>query len=197
VVKQVYCVKRDGRKSATSDLISNEKEPIKMLTLATKGNETSKSSAKSEEKRLRVHELKQELPLLQTKSQSGRLFGLSYWQKKKLHKLSAQELEKRNMAWVPKGSTVNKNNEQTSIARSAAKVKKEKSECYEQPNRRLAHQNLRFKHYPYSSTTSLRPMTWDSSSGMIGYPPWAYFDPWMQYNFLHHARVLPHHHAFD
>ena len=41
VVKQVYRVKRDGRKSATSDLISNEKEPIKVLTLATKGNEQS------------------------------------------------------------------------------------------------------------------------------------------------------------
>ena len=37
VVKQVYCVKRDGRKCATSDLISNNKEPIKVLTLATKG----------------------------------------------------------------------------------------------------------------------------------------------------------------
>ena len=32
VVKQVYRVKRDGRKSATSDLISNEKEPMKVLT---------------------------------------------------------------------------------------------------------------------------------------------------------------------
>ena len=40
MVKQVYRVKRDGHKSATSDLISNEKEPIKVLTLATKGNET-------------------------------------------------------------------------------------------------------------------------------------------------------------
>ena len=29
VVKQVYRVKRDGRKCATSDLISNNKEPLK------------------------------------------------------------------------------------------------------------------------------------------------------------------------
>ena len=71
VVKQVYRVKRDGRKCATSDLISNNKEPIKVLTLATKGNEASQSSAKSEGKKLRVHKVKQELPLLQTKSQSG------------------------------------------------------------------------------------------------------------------------------
>ena len=102
VVKQVYRVKRDGRKSATSDMISGEKEPSKVLTLATKGNEASQSSAKSEGKKLRVHKIKQELPLLQTKSQPGCPLGLSYWQKKKLQKLSAQELEKRNMAWVPK-----------------------------------------------------------------------------------------------
>lgn len=89
VVKQVYRVKRDGRKSATSDLISNKKEPIKVLTLATKGNEASQSSAKSEDKKLRVHKVKQELPLLQTKSQWRCPLGLLYWQKKELQKLSA------------------------------------------------------------------------------------------------------------
>ena len=92
VAKKVYRVKRYVHKSAASDLISNEKEPLKMLTLATKGNETSQSSAKSKEKKLRVHKVKQELPLLQTKSHSGCPLGLSYWQKKKLQKLSAQEL---------------------------------------------------------------------------------------------------------
>ena len=74
-------------------MISNEKEPIKVLTLATKGNESSQSSAKSEDKKLRVHKVKQELPLLQTKSQSRCPLGLLYWQNKKLQKLSAQELE--------------------------------------------------------------------------------------------------------
>ena len=91
VVKQVYRVKRDGRKSATSDLISNEKEPINVLTLATKDNETKQPniesrSAKSEEKKLRVHYVKQELPLLQTKSQPGCPLDLSYWQKKEIMK---------------------------------------------------------------------------------------------------------------
>src|SRR3990170_5347058 len=56
VIKQVYRVKRDGRKCATSDLISNNKEPIKVLTLATKGNEVKQSidknqSTKSEKKK--------------------------------------------------------------------------------------------------------------------------------------------------
>mgnify|MGYP007017564297 FL=1 len=200
VVKQVYRVKRDGRKCATSDLISNNKEPIKVLTLATKGKEVKQSidknqSAKSEEKKLRVHKAKKELPLVKTESQPRCPLGLSYWQKKKLQKLSAQELEERNMAWVPKGSAQNKNYVQASITRSAAKVKKEKSENYEGPSRRFQH--LRSTHYPYSSTMPLTPMPWNSSSGMIGNPQWAYFNPWMQYNFLHHERVLPSHYTFD
>ena len=80
VVEQIYRVKRDGRKSATSDMISNEKEPIKVLTLATKGNETKQpimesQSAKSEEKKLRVHKVKIE-------SQPRCPLSLSYWQKR-------------------------------------------------------------------------------------------------------------------
>ena len=71
MVKQVYRVKRDGRKSATSELISNEKEPIDVLTLAIKGNETKQpitesQSAKSEENKLRVHKAKKELLLVKT-----------------------------------------------------------------------------------------------------------------------------------
>ena len=115
-----------------------------MLTLATKGKEVKQSidknqSAKSEEKKLRVHKAQKELPLVETKSQSRCSLGLSYWQKKKLQKLSAQELEERNMAWVPKGSAQNKNYVQASITRSATKVKKEKSENYEGPSRRFQH----------------------------------------------------------
>ena len=73
MVKQVYRVKKDGRQCATSDLISNNKEPIKVLTLATKGKEVKQSidknqSAKSEEKKLRVHKAQKELPLVETKS---------------------------------------------------------------------------------------------------------------------------------
>ena len=63
-------MKRDGRKCATSDLISNNKEPIKVLTLATKGKEVKQSidqnqSPKSEEKKLRVHKAQKELPLVE------------------------------------------------------------------------------------------------------------------------------------
>ena len=86
---------------------------------------------------------------------------------------------------------------QDSVAISATKVKKEKSASFEQPSRGFAHQNLWFKQHPYSSTMSLMHMPSNSSSGMTGYPPWTYFDPWMQYNFLHHERVLPNHYMFD
>ena len=173
MVKQVYRVKRDGRKCATSDLISNNKEPIKVLKLATKGNKTKQpiiesQSAKSEEKKLRVHKAKKEFPLVKTESQPRCPLGLSYWQKKKLQKLSAQELEKRNMAWVPEGNNQNKSDVQGSIARSATKVKKKKSENYERPSRRF--QSPQCTHYPHSPTMLFMPMAWNSSSGMTGYP---------------------------
>ena len=62
-------MERDGRKCATLDLMSNNKEPIKVLTLATKGKEVKQSidknqSAKSEENKLRVHKGQKELPLV-------------------------------------------------------------------------------------------------------------------------------------
>ena len=157
-----------------------------MLTLATKGNETKQpiiesQSAKSEEKKLRVHKAKKELALVETKSQSRCSLRLSYWQKKKLQNLSAQELKKKNMAWVPKKINQDKNDVHASIATSTIKVKKEKNESNKQLSRRCAsqHQNLRLAHHPFSSTMPLMPLPWNSSTGMISYPPWTYFDPWM------------------
>ena len=96
---------------------------------------------------------------------------------------------------VPKVSTQNKNGVQASIAISVTKVKKEKSENYERPSRRF--QRLRCTHYPHSPTMPLMPITWNSSSGMTDYPPWTYFDPWMQYHFLCREMVLPNHYTFD
>ena len=37
------------------------------------------------------------------------LLGLLNWQRKKLHKLSAQELKEKGMAWLPKGSIQTQN----------------------------------------------------------------------------------------
>ena len=169
-----------------------------MLTMATKGNELKQSivesqSAKSEENKLRVHKAQKELPLVETKSKSRCSLGLSYWQKKELQNLSAQELRKRNMAWVPKRINQNKNDVHASIATSTIKMKKENDGSNKQLSRRCAsqHQNLRLAHHPCFSTIPLMPLPWNSSSGMINYPPWIYFDPWKRHNFLHHERVLP------
>ncbi|SPT19816.1 unnamed protein product [Triticum aestivum] len=102
------------------------------------------------------------------------------------------------MAWVPKRSSQNKNDVQPSISTSVTKVKKEKDGSQKQLSRRFAspHQNLRLAHHPYSSTIPLMPLPWNSSSGMINYPPWIYFDSWKRHNFLHHERVLPNLYTF-
>ena len=138
------------------------------------------------------------MPLLQTKSQPGCPLGLSYCQKKELQKLSAQELKKKNMAWVPKKINQDKNDVHASVATSTIKVKKVNNERNKQLSRRCTsqHQNLRLAHHPFSSTMSLMPLPWNSSLGMINYPPLIYFDPWMQHNFLYHERVLPNYHRF-
>ena len=148
-------------------------------------------SAKSEEKKLRVHKVK-------TESQPRCPLGLSYWQKKKLQNLSAQELKKKNMAWVPKKINQDKNDVHASVATSTIKMKKENDGSNKQLSRRCAsqHQNLRLAHHPFSSTMPLMPLPWNSSTGMISYPPWTYFDPWMQHNFLYDDRVLPNHYTF-
>ena len=174
-----------------------------MLTLATKDKEVKQSidknqSAKSEEKRLRVHKVQNVLPLVETKSQPTCPLGLSYWQKKELQNLSAQQLRKKNMAWIPKKTNHNKNDLHASIAISTIKVKKEKNGSNKQLSRRCAsqHQNLRLAHHSFSSTMPLMPLPWNSSLGMINSPPWIYFDPWMQHNFLYHERVLPNYYTY-
>ena len=70
-----------------------------VLTLPTKGNETKQpiiesQSAKSEEKKLRVHKAKKELPLVKTESQPRCQLGLSYWQKKNYKNLVHKNLKK-------------------------------------------------------------------------------------------------------
>lgn len=103
------------------------------------------------------------------------------------------------MAWVPKRSSQNKNDVQPSIATRVTKVKEEKDGSEKQLSRRCAssNQNLRLARHPYSSNMPLMSLPWNSSPGMNGYVPWAYFHPWMQYNFLYHERVLPNHYIFD
>jgi hypothetical protein len=53
--------------------------------------------AKSEQRKLELPKIKIELPLFKSKSQPRCPLGLSSWQKKKLQKLSEQELKKKKM----------------------------------------------------------------------------------------------------
>jgi len=114
-----------------------------------------------------------------------------------LKKLGAQELEKMSMAWVPKKSNQTKNDVRAPVATSSTKVKKEKVSHKILSRRFLSTKNdLRLAHHLYSSTMPLTSLPWNSSPGMIGYPPWAYFYPWMQYDFLHHEGVSPNQYTF-
>ena len=120
VIKQVYKVKKDGRKCATSDSVSSNKDPVK-LTLAIKGKEMKQlvvedQSAKSERK---VPKFKEELPRQKPKLQPGFPLSLSSWQERKLQRLSVEELKKKNMAWIPKESCKVNNDVQTSVARKS------------------------------------------------------------------------------
>ena len=101
------------------------------------------------------------------------------------------------MAWVPKRVIPNKNDVHASIATRVTKVKEEKDGSKKQLSRRYAssHQNMLVRH-PYSSNMPSMSLPWNSSPSMINYPPWIYFDPWMQHNFLYDDRVLPNHYIF-
>jgi hypothetical protein len=104
-------VKRDGRKDKSSDLNSVNKKPINVLSASAtngKGKEKSSihsSSAKSEQKEVKRLKNKRGALLSKIEAKSSHPLGLSNWQKKELQKLSARELRKKGMAWIPKGST--------------------------------------------------------------------------------------------
>ncbi|TVT97876.1 hypothetical protein EJB05_56855, partial [Eragrostis curvula] len=110
VVKQVYRVKRDGRKDKSSDLSSSDKKLNNVVKIsATSGKKMKQSvanmsSAKSEQKKLKVLNIKEELPWSKIEVKPIYPIGSSSWTRKKLQSLSAEELKKKNMAWVPKGS---------------------------------------------------------------------------------------------
>jgi hypothetical protein len=108
VVKQVYRVKYDGRKDKSLDLNSTIE---KLITLPKNsvidGKEVGKSSinilgAKSEQKKMRVPKVKNDLPLSKIEIKPICSTSLPKWQEKKLQKLSAEKLKEKGLAWVPK-----------------------------------------------------------------------------------------------
>jgi hypothetical protein len=110
VVKQVYCVKYDGRKDKSLDLNSTIEKPITLLkNSANDGKEVEKSSidvvgAKFEQKKMKVPKSKKELPLSKIEVKLTCSIGFTKVARKKLQKLSAEKLREEGFAWVPKGS---------------------------------------------------------------------------------------------
>ena len=106
VIKQVYRVKKDGRKCAVLESTPNIEKPAE-LTLATKGKEVKRVTfrdplVKSKQDKLKMPNIKKDMPLCETEPEPRCPLGLSHWRERKLHRLRAEELKKRNMAWVPK-----------------------------------------------------------------------------------------------
>lgn len=202
VVKQVYQVKKDNRKSDVSDSILSNKELVNLI-LATNDKEMKQVTvearcAKSEQVKLKVPKAKEQTPPCKIKSQPGCSLGLRSWQERKLKRLSAEKLKRKNMAWVPKEEPQGKEDVQVPIARIATRMKEEKTEAGKRSSKNFLSYNKRFRsaQHTYYSAMSFMPMPCSISSGMISYPPWSYFNPWMHYNSLHHQRVLPNRYSF-
>uniref|UniRef100_A0A0D9XCU2 Uncharacterized protein n=1 Tax=Leersia perrieri TaxID=77586 RepID=A0A0D9XCU2_9ORYZ len=77
------------------------------------------------------------LPIPKIEKQPRHPLGLSNWQKRKLEKLSAQELKKRSMAWVPK-RRIQFQGKDDANAEGVAKTKESKQTCGELLSQRFA-----------------------------------------------------------
>jgi len=181
VVKQVYVVKKDNRKGKGSDLNSYVAKPNKVLDTSASSAKTVEKSAsnivgtKSEPRNFNVPNVDKDVLLSKTKSQPRSSLGLSNWHKKKLEKLSACELKKRNMTWVPKGSSQAQSKDgaraKSEMDASKKKAAKISTEMFA-PN----HQSYWSSHHPYFSVV---PHIGMSCQGMFSYPSWHYFNPYM------------------
>jgi len=150
-----------------------------LKNLAIDGKEVRKSSiniigATSEQKKVRVSKIKEDLMLSKTEIKPIFSIGLPKWQENKLQKLSAEKLKGKGLAWVSKASIqAQKDDVQESGATKAKERRRFKKQL---PSWRFApnHQNYWSWHHPYSLPM---PM-WNSFPGMHGYPLASYFDPW-------------------
>jgi hypothetical protein len=117
---------------------------------------------------------------------------LSHSQKRRLQKLSEQELKEMNMAWVPKGiiQIRDMDDGRASIPMEATGAEK-KGVKKQLLSQRLALDNyyLGPSYHPYSLAMPLGPMSWSPFSGMSGYPSWSYYNPWMQSSY--HGGISP------
>jgi hypothetical protein len=118
MVKKVYVVKKDNRKSKSSYMNPCITEPEKVLdTLACCTQTIEKLASDSPD-------TKSELKKPNVPKQPRSPLGLSIWHKS-LEKLSAQELKTRGMAWAPNGSSQDPGKDDA-FGRSGVKTNKRK-----------------------------------------------------------------------
>ncbi|KAG2566616.1 hypothetical protein PVAP13_7NG182100 [Panicum virgatum] len=191
VVKQIYVVKKDGRKATSSDLNTIVEKPVNVLkTSAINGNEKENSAVdipytKSGQKMLKEPKIKKKVPMSKAQAQP------------RLQRLSAQELKEKGMAWVPKGS-IQTQDEDDVYTEGAMQLKKNRMSKRRSSNIRFApnHRNYWSVHHPFDSQMPYTPVYWNSSMNMFGYPSHSYFDPWMPCGFLYHGGLSPNCYAY-
>jgi G3E family GTPase len=166
-------VKRDGRKDKSSYLNSFNEKPINVLitsAIGGKGKEKSyvdPPSAKSEQKEVKRSKNKRGALLSKTEAKSSHPLSLSNWQKKKLQKLSAQELRKKGMVWILKGSIRTHTGDDQ--AKGATQLKEKKR--YEKQSSKLRFAPNHQNYWSLPSSFALHmPMFWNSSLNMLDYP---------------------------
>jgi hypothetical protein len=165
-----------------------------------KGKEKSSidpPSAKSKQKELKRSKNKRGALLSKTEAKSSHPLGLSNWQKKKLQKLSAQELKKKGKAWIPKGSIRTHTGDDQ--AKGATQMKDKKR--YERRSSKLRfapnHQNYWSLPNSFALQMPHMPIFWNSSLNMLDYPSYSYFGPWVPHgSSLYHRGLSPNYYAY-
>ena len=196
-------MKRDGRKDTSSDLNAITEKAINVLkTSAIDGNKKENSTidipnTKSGKKRSKEPKIKKEVLLSKPQVQSSCLFGSSSCQKRKLQRLSAQELKEKGMAWIPKGSAQTPDKDNVHI-RGVAQLKEKRWSKIRSLKMRFSpnHRHYWLVHHPFDLQIPCMPMSWNSSLNAFGYPSYSYFDPQMPYGSLYHGGLSPNCYAY-
>nr|TKW08329.1 hypothetical protein SEVIR_6G021900v2 [Setaria viridis] len=141
--------------------------------------------------KLNKAENKKRALLSKTEAKSNHPLGLSNWQKKKLQKLSAQDLRKKSMAWVPKRSIQTQSKDDVQ-AKGVTQLKEKREFERQSPKLRFTpnHQNFWSVPHPFALQIPYVPISWNSSLDMSGCPSHSYFDPW-SYGSLYHRGLSP------
>ena len=132
------------------------------------------------------------MPLSKIEVQPRCSLGSSNLQRKKLQKLSSQELREKGMAWVLIGSTQTQDKDDVRT-KGATQLKRKRSYDRWSPNLMFppSHQNHWPTHHLFNLHMPYTPMCWNSSLDMYDFPTYSYFDPLRPYGSLYHGGLSP------